>query len=262
MLQLTTTTRKYHTAIQHFIVQTYLLQMIGYEIHDLTHSCLNDIRQVLYTDLLCGHTTQTGDRDKGIGFGFIRQGTAKLHFHLLRLCFQYTQSGFDIISDILSTKRNHSGMLQNPFIKNSYISSATTDIHNGYTGFHIFLTHYSSCRCERLQYKILGFQPAFLDGTIDITNGIFVAGDNMKIRADLHTTISDRISDVGEIIYSELLWDHINDLITGRDISFALVFDQLIDVALRNFICCVLTNNVATSLQTLDMMTGNTYVYF
>src|SRR6188768_2364341 len=124
MLQLRTPTSKHDSTIQHAVIKSNLFQMITNKIHDFTHSSLDDIRQVLHTDFLCLHSSQTWYGYKCICFCFVGECRSELHFHLFCLGFQYTQPGFDIICDILTTKWNYCSMLENTFIKHCEIRSS------------------------------------------------------------------------------------------------------------------------------------------
>ena len=90
-----------------------------------------------------------------------------------------------------------------------------------------------------LQHHIFGLKTAFLHGPVDIPDGVFIAGDDVKIGAHFHATIPDRVGNILEIIYGKFLWDHIDDLVSGRDICFVLIGYQL-DLTSR----CVISSSV------------------
>ena len=71
-------------------------------------------------------------------------------------------------------------------------------------------------------------QRRFFDTAIDIADRILVAGDDVKISSQLYSTIPNGAGDVLEIIDRKFLRYHIDDLVTGRNISFVLISHQLI----------------------------------
>ena len=67
------------------------------KIHDLTHPCLDDVGQVLYTDLFCRHAAQAGNGNIGIGLCLVGQCGTELHFHLFGLGLEDAETGFYIV---------------------------------------------------------------------------------------------------------------------------------------------------------------------
>src|ERR1700722_20165010 len=148
-------------------------------------------------------------------------------------------------------------MLEDTFIKNGKVGGAATDIHDGDARFQVFLSHDGCGRGQRLKDKVLGKEVAFFHGPVDIADGVLIAGDNMKISADLDPAVADRVGDILKIIHGELLRDHVDDLVAGRDIGLILVGDELIDLAAGDLFLRILTYDVPTGLETFDMMTRN-----
>src|SRR6186713_996169 len=84
----------------------------------------------------------------------------------------------------------------------------------------------------------------------------------MEISTHLHPAISYRVGYILKIVNCKFLWYYVNDLITGWDISFVLVSQQLINFTLLDFVICCFPYNVASCLETFNMMTSDTYIYF
>ena len=82
----------------------------------------------------------------------------------------------------------------------------------------------------------------------------------MEIRSNFHSTVSNRIGNVLEIVYCIFLGDHINDLVSCRNISFVLVSDQLVNFLLRNFIFGIMPDYIPSCLETFNVMPRNTHV--
>ena len=146
-------------------------------------------------------------------------------------------------------------------MKNSQITCTATNIQHCYTGIHIHIAHHSTCTCKRLQYQILGLQQASFNSTVYIPDGIFIAGDDMKRCTYPYTHVPYRILYILIIIYTEFLWYHFNDLIACRNKCFLLILYQLINFRLLNFNIRVLSYNIPSCLQTLNMMSRNTNIH-
>src|SRR6185437_13358649 len=184
------------SAVEHAVVETYLFEMIGDEIHDLAHPGLNDVGQVLDADLFGRHAAQTGDRNIRVGFCFVCQGRSELYLHLFRLRAQYAQPGLDIVRYILAAERDHRGMFEYPFVEYGQIGGPAADVHDGYAGFQVFLSHDGCCRGQRLEDQVLGEEVTFLHGAVDIPDGVLIAGYDMKVRPHLNAAVADGIGDV------------------------------------------------------------------
>src|SRR5262245_35627985 len=116
--------------------------MIGDEIHDLAHSRLDDVREILHADLLGWHSTQPGDRDICIRLRLVSERASELDLHLFGLGLQYAETRLDIICNILTGEGDHRRVFQNSLIENCEVGRASTNVDDGDTGLEIFLPHY------------------------------------------------------------------------------------------------------------------------
>ena len=91
-------------------------------------------------------------------------------------------------------------------------------------------------------------KPAFFNSTVDISDSIFITCDNMKVGTDLYATITDWVGYVLKIIHCKFLGDHINDLVSGRNICFILIGYQLVDFLLGDFLFILMPYDVASCL--------------
>src|SRR5438045_1087062 len=105
-------------------------------------------------------------------------------------------------------------------------------------------------------------QRRFFYTAIDIADRVFVAGDDVKISPQFYATIPNGPGNVLEIIDCKFLRYHIDDLVTGRNISFVLISHQLIYFRLRDFFLCILSHDVAAGLQTFDVVPSNSNIHF
>src|SRR5450759_714635 len=153
-------------------------------------------------------------------------------------------------------------MLQNSFIKNSKVCCATTNINNSNACLKIMIAHYRRCRSQWLKNKIFCFQSCLINTAVNISYCIFITCDDVKICTNFYTAVTNWVRNVLKIIYGKFLRYHINDLVSGRYVSFILIIYQLINFCLLNFFIRVLTYNVATGLKTLNVMPCNTNVHF
>ena len=153
-------------------------------------------------------------------------------------------------------------MFQDAFIEHSQISCSTTNVYDGNTCFQVLVAHYSSSRRQWLQYQVFCDQPCFFNTAVDVADCIFITGDDVEIGSHFHTAVTNRVRNILEIIYCKFLWNNIDDLITCRNISTILIRHQPVDFFLTDFFFYILTNDIAPGLQTFNMMTGDTYIYF
>ena len=103
-------------------------------------------------------------------------------------------------------KEDDGGMLEYAFVEDGEVGCATADVYDRHSGFQVFLSHDGRGRGKGLEDEVLGEEVTFFDGAVDIPDSILIPGDDMKIGADLHPSISDRVRYVLEIVYGELLW--------------------------------------------------------
>ena len=66
----------------------------------------------------------------------------------------------------------------------------------------------------------------------------------MEISAHFYTAITDGIEDILKIVHREFLGDHVDDLVSGGNISFILIGHQLVDFSLGNLIFRVLPHDI------------------
>ena len=97
------------------------------------------------------------------------------------------------------------------------------DIKDSYTSFHVKFGHDCRRRGKGLQHKVLGFQATLVHGPVDISNGVPVACNDMKIGTHFYAVVADRIGNILNVIYRKFLGYHINDLVAGRNKSLFLV---------------------------------------
>src|SRR5690606_30832567 len=154
-------------------------------------------------------------------------------------------------------------MPQNTIYKDCHICSTTTDIHNSHTSLQVVVSKYCRSRCQRLQHYIHSMQARIAHTALNIADCRFIAGDDMKIGAKLGTvhTYHFALGHISVIIYRKLRRDDVDNLVTGRNVRFALVIDKQLNFLLSNDVFGTGSHPVSSRRNTLNMLSSNAYIH-
>ena len=148
-------------------------------------------------------------------------------------------------------------MTNRPFFKNRKIGRSSADIEKSNTDLFLFVFQNGITRCKRFEYHIIHMQPGPLNTFINIL------GCRNKTCDDMHNCFhsdaghSDWIVNTVLTIYDILLRNHVNNFSIQRQGNALRIFNQSIDIFLRDFIFRPADTDDAAALKTLNVVASD-----